>query len=226
MSFIRFVDICKVFGKGENEVTALNNVNLDIEKGELIAIVGASGSGKTTLLNILGTLEAQTRGEYILENKNTKELNDIELAFNRNKLIGFVVQNFALIKNLNVYDNIEIPLVHGKVKKSMRKSKIIDISDKLGIKDKLKSSISSLSGGQAQRVAIARALVNHTEIILADEPTGALDSKTGKQIIDLLLEINKEGKLVIIVTHDEKIANRCDRVIEMKDGIIIKDRKN
>ena len=223
MGIINLKNINKKFGVKDTEVIALRGVDLEINEGEIIAIVGASGSGKSTLLNIIGTLDKQTTGEYLLENKNLKELNKCDLAKLRNKKFGFVVQHFALINDYTVYENIEIPLEYGKIKGSDRRKKINVVLNKLDIKDKINKKPSQLSGGQCQRVAIARAIVNDPQIILADEPTGALDKKTGEQVMQIFKELNREGKTVIIVTHDVSIAEQCNRIIRIEDGMIIKD---
>lgn len=223
MGLINLKNINKKFGIKDTEVLALREVNIEINEGEIIAIVGASGSGKSTLLNIIGTLDNQTTGEYILENKNLKELNKYDLAKLRNKYFGFVVQHFALINDYNVYENIEIPLVYGKVKGNERRKIINQVLTKLDIQDKINKKPTQLSGGQCQRVAIARAIVNNPKIILADEPTGALDKETGEHVMKIFKDLNKEGKTIIIVTHDLSIASQCSRIIRIEDGMIIKD---
>lgn len=221
MELINLKNISKKFGANDNEINALRDINLKINEGEFVAIVGTSGSGKSTILNIIGTLEKQTTGEYLLENKNLNKLNQYELAKLRNKTFGFVVQNFALINDYTVYENIEIPLSYGKVNSSERKKLINKVLTTLDIKDKINKKPTQLSGGQCQRVAIARVIVNSPKIILADEPTGALDKKTGQQVIEIFKNLNKEGKTVIIVTHDLNIAAQCDRVIKIDDGVIV-----
>ena len=223
MGLINLKNISKKFGVKDTEVIALRDVSIEINEGEIIAIVGTSGSGKSTLLNIIGTLDRQTTGEYVLKNKNLDELNERDLAKLRNKSFGFVVQHFALINDYTVYENIEIPLVYGKVKSSERRKIINQILTKLDIKDKLNKKPTELSGGQCQRVAIARAIVNDPQIILADEPTGALDKKTGEQVMKIFKDLNKEGKTIIIVTHDPRIASQCNRIINIEDGMIKKD---
>lgn len=220
MSLIKLKNINKIYGIKECSVTALNDINLEINKGDLVAIVGPSGSGKSTLLNIIGTIDKPSTGEYYINDENTSDFSDKQLALIRNKEIGFIVQHFALINDYTVYENIEIPLNYGKVKN--KKIKIQSMVEKLGIKEKLNKTPKELSGGQCQRVAIARALVNDTQIILADEPTGALDSKTGQEVIDIFKKLNKEGKTIIIVTHDTRIASQCNKVIEMSDGKIVR----
>ncbi|WP_297518765.1 ABC transporter ATP-binding protein [uncultured Clostridium sp.] len=221
MEIIRLKEISKIYKNKKVENKVLYDVNLSIKQGDFVAIVGTSGSGKSTLLNILGLLDVQTNGEYHLDGKNTDQLNEKEFAKLRNTTFGFVVQHFALIKDLTVYDNIEIPLEYGNVKKGIRKAKIIEILKKLKIEEKMNSKVNELSGGQCQRVAIARALVNNPKIILADEPTGALDKQTGLEVMDILKKLNKEGKTILLVTHDEAIANRCDKIIRIEDGKIL-----
>lgn len=211
-------NVCKVFGKNESEIKALSNINISISKGELIGIVGPSGSGKTTLLNIMGCLDLPTNGEYFLNGSNILKLNDRKLAKIRNTEIGFVIQDYALIEYETVYNNVVIPLKYAR--KRNKREIVCNILRQLGIEDKEMQLVRNLSGGQKQRVAIARALVNNPSIILADEPTGALDTETGKQIFELLKSINKNGKTVIIVTHDINLAEKCDRTISIVDGKI------
>lgn len=219
MNRLELRNITKIYGKN-NENYALNDVSLSIEKGDFIAIMGPSGSGKSTLLNIIGCLDIPTSGEYIIDNFNVKELNNRKLANLRNSTFGFVVQYFALIDNKSVYDNVKLPLEYAKVKRKDKKEKVLSVLKSLNIDMKLNNIPKELSGGQCQRVAIARALVNEPNIILADEPTGALDSVTGQEVINILKELNKSGKTIIIVTHDEKIAAQADRIIKIIDGKI------
>jgi putative ABC transport system ATP-binding protein len=212
--------ITRFYGKNENRVNALRSINLSINAGELVAIVGPSGSGKTTLLNILGCLDSPDSGEYLIDKIDTSKLKPRELANIRNKKFGFIVQNFALLDDYTVYENIKIPLDYSNTKIKNKKQKIKEILKTLGIEDKLNKYPTELSGGQCQRVSIARALINNPEIILADEPTGALDREMGQQVIDIFKEINKENKTIIIVTHDTNIAAQCDRIITIEDGSI------
>ncbi|APQ77577.1 ABC transporter ATP-binding protein [Clostridium botulinum] len=223
MEIIKLNNVNKVYSSKNNNVNALNNIDLIINKGELVAITGPSGSGKSTLLNIIGTIDKITSGEYILENKRIDKLKSNEAAQIRNKIFGFVVQHFALISDYTVYENIEIPLEYAKIKHNDRKLMIEDIVSKLGLKEKINKNIKELSGGQCQRVAISRAIVNNPEIILADEPTGALDQKTGQKVLDIFKDLNKQGKTIIIVTHDFNIANQCDRIIRLEDGCLKED---
>lgn len=226
---IKIKNIIRVYGSKDNKNFALNNVSLNIEKGEMIAIMGPSGSGKSTLLNILGCIDVPTSGEYNLNNISVMTLNKTELAKVRNENIGFVFQNFALLNDYSIYENVELPLIYRnkignkKLSKKEIKEKSLSMLEKTGVISQEQKFPPELSGGQQQRVAIARALVGDTDIILADEPTGALDQKTGESIIELLKKINETGKTVIIVTHDINIAKKCKRLIELKDGNIIRD---
>lgn len=226
MELVKLVDVSKTYGENDAKVEALKNVSLTIDEGELVAIVGSSGSGKSTLLNIIGCIDRPTEGQYFISEVNTKQCKERELAKYRNKFLGFILQYFGLVNSYTVYENVELPLVYSKSKN--KKKKIIDILKKLGIEDKVNKLPSELSGGQNQRVAIARALVNNPKIILADEPTGALDKRTSQQVMDILLKLNEEGKTIIIVTHDENIAKQCSRTIIIEDGCIkenLKDEK-
>jgi putative ABC transport system ATP-binding protein len=212
--------ITRFYGKNENRVDALRGIDLSINSGEFIAIIGPSGSGKTTLLNILGCLDSPNSGEYIIDKTDISKLTSKDLANLRNKKFGFIVQNFALLDDYTVYENIKIPLDYSKTKINNKKQEIKEILKKLGIEDKINKFPTELSGGQCQRVSIARALINNPDIILADEPTGALDKEMGQQVINIFKEINKENKTIIIVTHDANIASQCDRVITIEDGSI------
>ena len=221
MELIRINNISKTYGVNDAKVNAIRDVSLTINEGELVAIVGQSGSGKSTLLNIIGCIDKPTNGEYFLGGRNIQDSREKELAKNRNGLIGFVLQYFGLINSYTVYENIELPLIYAKSKN--KKEKILNILKKLDILEKADKLPSELSGGQNQRVAMARALVNNPKLILADEPTGALDKNTSKQVMEILLKLNKEGKTVIIVTHDENISKQCDRIIRIEDGHIKDD---
>lgn len=217
---ITLKNICKIYGKKENQFFALKNINLTIEKGELIAITGPSGSGKSTLLNILGCLTEQSDGDYYIDNNLVSNMSIKEKALLRNKKFGFIVQDFALINKYTVLQNVLLPVKYKKGNKSRSKETAENLLKTLGINSKAKEYPTNLSGGQKQRVAIARALINNPDIILADEPTGALDQKTGTDVLSILKDINKQGKTVIIVTHDPKIADSCDRTINIVDGMI------
>lgn len=220
MSLISLKHIKKIYGSGDSTVSALNDVSLNIEKGAMIAVMGTSGSGKSTLLNIIGCLDRCTSGEYILNGKNIYNYSSKELANLRNKMFGFIVQYFALIDDYSVYENVVIPLEYAKVSRKEKKERVKNLLMKLGVEDKIDKLPSQLSGGQNQRVAIARALINEPEIILADEPTGALDRKTSAEIMSILKKLNEEGKTVIVITHDEEIAKKCKQIIRIEDGKI------
>lgn len=228
MKIIKLDNINKFFGSKDNKQQILKGISLEIEKGEMIAIMGPSGSGKSTMLNVLGLLDSNYSGEYLLDDMKVSSLKNNELAQTRNKKIGFVFQNFNLIKELSARENVKMSLNFSNIYKN-RKEKINkkDMNKKadealemVGLKSHTDKKPNQLSGGQQQRVAIARALINDPDIILADEPTGALDSKTGDEIMKLFLRLNQAGKTVIIVTHDEKVAKKCQRIIYIKDGVI------
>ena len=224
MANLELKNINKTYGNKDNIVHALSDINLKVNQGEFISIIGKSGSGKSTLLNILGFLDTPTNGVYMYDNKNILDLNDKKISKLRNKTFGFILQFFGLINDETVFENIKIPLKYSdKFNKKNYKNLIEAISKKLEIADKLNFKPKELSGGQCQRVAIARALINDPDIILADEPTGALDNKTGNQVINILKQLNELGKTVIIVTHDTSIAGITNRVIELSDGYIISD---
>lgn len=215
-------NVCKIYNKGQtNEVKALNNLNLTIEDGEMVAIVGKSGSGKSTLLHILAGIDSFDSGDTVVDEIDLSKLKDKELSSYRNKTVGIVLQNFALINEFSVVDNIKLPLSFTKYSKNKKEMLVDDIITKMHISEFRKRRISQLSGGQKQRVAISRALVNSPKYILADEPTGALDFNTGNDIFEILKSLNKnESKTIIIVTHDNDIANKCDRIITIVDGTI------
>lgn len=218
---IEVKNLKKEFGKAEAKVNALNGINLVINRGEMVAIVGPSGSGKTTLLNILGCIDKPTSGQYILNGKDIAQYTHSEMAIIRNTIFGFIIQDFALINEYTVYQNICLPIRYNKnLKESQKRTDIFTLLETLGISDKANTYPNKLSGGQKQRVAIARALINNPQIILADEPTGALDRKNSDELIMLLREINRSGKTIIIVTHDSNIASQCDRILEVEDGVI------
>ena len=213
--------ICKTYGKGDGLVTALRPIDLDIKKGEMLAIMGKSGSGKSTLLNLLAGLDTPDSGEYIYNGEKINTKNQNKMAKFRRNDVGFVVQHFALIDEYSVQQNIALPLRYGKLKGVSTKKRVKEIAERLEIGEKLRKYPSQLSGGQAQRVAIARAIAHKPSLLLADEPTGALDEETGKSIMNLFKEINKEGTTVIVVTHDANVASFCQRTIRLHDGNII-----
>lgn len=220
MSIIVLENINKIYGKGENQNKALKDVNLTIEKGEFVAIVGTSGSGKSTLLNILGCLDKPTSGKYFLEGEDVINLSDKKIAKVRNEKIGFVFQDFNLINEKSILDNVIVPLKFSKKFKGSKKKKALEMLNNVGLEGHEKKKPCGLSGGEMQRVAIVRALINEPDIILADEPTGSLDKKNGNMVMDLFEEINNEGKTVIVITHDHNIASRCKRILNVDDGKI------
>ena len=213
-------DLCKYYGSGENLVKAIDHTTMDIQRGEFTAIVGRSGSGKSTLLHMLGALDRPDSGKVRIEGKNVFELKDEELAVFRRRKIGFVFQNYNLIPSLNVWENIVLPM--GLDKKKVDQTFVRNLTERIGITDKLKSLPSTLSGGQQQRVAIARALASKPAIILADEPTGNLDSRTELEVISLLKAcVNEYGQTLVMITHDETIAQMADRILVIEDGKVV-----
>ena len=223
-NIISLKGICKTYGKGDGLVTALRPIDLEIKKGEMLAIMGKSGSGKSTLLNLLAGLDIPDSGDYVYNGEHINTKNQNKMAKFRRNDVGFVVQHFALIDEYSVQQNIGLPLRYGKLKGVSTKKRIKEISERLEISEKMKKYPSQLSGGQAQRVAIARAIAHKPSILLADEPTGALDEETGKSIMKLFQEINKEGTTVIVVTHDANVASYCQRTIRLHDGSIIDNK--
>lgn len=215
--------INKSYRNGDQELQVLKNINLQVEEGEFLAIMGPSGSGKSTLMNIIGMLDRPSSGSYHLDGKEVARLGERKLAKVRNQEIGFVFQQFFLLSKLNALQNVELPLIYAGVSQSKRKTLAEQYLEKVELGTRMHHLPSELSGGQKQRVAIARALVNRPSIILADEPTGALDTKTGEQIMELLTELNKEGKTIIMVTHEPEIAAYAKRQIVIRDGVIYSD---
>lgn len=217
--------ISKHYKSGDEEVRALDGVSLSINKGEFLSILGPSGSGKSTLMNMLGCLDKPTLGEYHLNNQDVSALSGNQLAGIRNQNIGFVFQSFNLLEYASALDNVALPLVYRGVKAAERRKKAASLLERVGLGDRMHHKPNQLSGGQKQRVAIARALVNDPQIILADEPTGALDSKSGAEIEALFNELHREGRTLIIVTHDNALAQRTKRIITIKDGKIVADER-
>ncbi|WP_018753129.1 ABC transporter ATP-binding protein [Paenibacillus sanguinis] len=218
MELIQLKDVKKIYRNRSYVTFALDSVNLNIDKGELIAIMGPSGSGKSTLLNILGLIDSPTEGEYLLNGRSLGEIKKHKIHWTRNQMIGFVFQYFALLKDYTILDNVALPLTYRKSSHKERIAKAKLYIEKVGLQEHLHKTPDELSGGQQQRIAIARALVGEPELILADEPTGNLDRNTGEEIMNLLQQFNKEGKTIIIVTHDLEIAKKCNRIIELVDG--------
>lgn len=223
MSLIEIKDMYKIYNPGENEVRALDGINLTVEHGEFLAIVGQSGSGKSTLMNMLGLLDVPTSGKYLLDGQDVDGLTDDELSEIRNKEIGFIFQGFNLITSLTAVENVELPLVYRGMKKEERNKLSIDALNRVGLSHRLDHLPKQMSGGQQQRVAIARAVAARPPIILADEPTGNLDSHSGVEVMKILHELHEEGRTVILITHDNEIANEAQRVIRIQDGQIVSD---
>ena len=223
MSLIEIRDIYKIYNPGENEVRALDGINLTVEHGEFLAIVGQSGSGKSTLMNMLGLLDIPTSGTYTLDGVDVKDMTDDELSEIRNKEIGFIFQGFNLIPSLTAVENVELPLVYRGMKKEERNRLALEALERVGLSHRLDHLPKQMSGGQQQRVAIARAVAARPPIILADEPTGNLDSHSGVEVMKILHELHEEGRTVILITHDNDIANEAQRVIRIQDGQIISD---
>lgn len=222
---IELKGINKTYKNGDQELRVLKDIDLEVEEGEFVAIMGPSGSGKSTLMNVIGLLDRPTSGEYFLEGQEVGNLSEKKLARVRNEQIGFVFQQFFLLSKLNAFQNVELPLIYAGVHPAKRKELAEQYLEKVELHSRMHYLPSELSGGQKQRVAIARALVNQPAIVLADEPTGALDTKTGEQIMDLLTKLNQEGKTIIMVTHEPEIAAFAHRRIVIRDGVISSDSK-
>ena len=224
-NMIQIKNLHKSYKMGKNSLHVLKGINFNVEEGELVAIMGSSGSGKSTLLNILGMLDSLDSGEYILDNVPIKDLNETKAARYRNKFLGFVFQSFNLINYKSALENVALPLYYQKVPRKERQEKALKYLEQVGLKEWATHLPSELSGGQKQRVAIARAMAAEPKVLLADEPTGALDSTTSYEVMDLIQKINDQGNTILIVTHEPDIAAMCKRIVHLKDGIIIEDKK-
>ncbi|MFI3115278.1 MAG: ABC transporter ATP-binding protein [Clostridia bacterium] len=222
---IELQDIYKIYHEGskENEVRAVDGISLTIKEGEYVAIVGVSGSGKSSLMNIIGALDVPTYGTYKLNGEDVSTLKDDQLASIRNQFLGFIFQQYNLINKLNVYENVELPLIYTKLTEKERKERVLESLAKVGLENRMKHVPNKLSGGQQQRVSIARALVTHPKVILADEPTGALDSKTGIDVMNFIRQLNEEGNTIVLITHDNNLAKQAKRVVKIFDGKIVSD---
>lgn len=220
---IELKNIKKYYKMGENVVKALDDVSLQIADGEFVTIIGPSGSGKSTMMNIVGCLDIATEGEYLIDGVEISKYSENQLAFLRNKKMGFIFQGFNLLHNMNAYENVELPLIYQGIKKAERHERVVKALEIVGMKERMKHKPSELSGGQQQRVAIARALATNPMCILADEPTGNLDTKTGDEIMKILKELNSKGTTVVIITHNDEIAKLSRRVVHIKDGKIASD---
>ncbi len=221
---IRIENLNKIYKNGSVEVHALNDVNMEVSRGEFLAVMGHSGSGKSTLMNIIGCLDRPSSGKYFLDGIEIDKQSPDELSLIRNKKIGFVFQAFNLIPRTNVLSNVELPMIYAKVKSKHRSERALELLEKVGLKDRINHMPNELSGGQMQRAAIARALANNPPIILADEPTGNLDTNSSEEIMKIFKDLNREGTSIIVVTHEPEVAKYADRIIVFKDGCIIEDR--
>ena len=222
---INIKDLHKSYNMGSNSLHVLKGINFSVSEGELVAIMGSSGSGKSTLLNIIGMLDNYDKGSYKLDNILIKDLNETKAANYRNKFLGFVFQSFNLINYKSAVHNVILPLYYQGIKRKEREKTALDYLDSVGLKNWASHLPSELSGGQKQRVAIARAMVSKPKVLLADEPTGALDSNTSAEVMSLIQKINNSGKTILVVTHEEDIAKMCKRIVKLKDGVIVEDKK-
>ncbi|MBO5364592.1 MAG: ABC transporter ATP-binding protein [Clostridia bacterium] len=220
---IEFRNVYKIYPMGDTEVHAIDGISMQVQKGEFLAIVGQSGSGKSTCMNIIGCLDVPTSGQYLLDGKDVSHMNDDEQAEIRNKKLGFIFQQYNLIPKLTVQQNVELPLLYAGLSEREQAERALASLERVGLRDKAKNFPNQLSGGQQQRVSIARALAGNPSIILADEPTGALDSKTGKEVLQFLKKLHKEGNTIVLITHDNTIAAQAERVIRVHDGRVVYD---
>ena len=222
-ALIEFEDVCKYYRMGDTTVKAADHISMKIEKGEFVAIVGQSGSGKSTCMNIIGCLDVPTAGSYRLNGREVGKMSGNEQAEVRNEMLGFIFQQYNLLPKLNLLENVEVPLVYAGVPRAERRRRAIAALEQVGLGDKLKNKPSQLSGGQQQRVSIARALAGNPAVILADEPTGALDSHTGREVLGMLQQLHRQGNTVVLITHDNSIAVQAQRIIRLEDGHVVYD---
>ena len=219
-TFFRMRNICKSYHMGDEDIQVLSNVNLDIDQGEFLSVLGPSGSGKSTLMNIIGCLDVATSGDYTLCGQVIEDMDEAQLAYVRSHEIGFVFQNHQLLPRLTALKNVELPLIYAGVGPRERRRRATEMLERVGLSDRMEHYPSQLSGGQAQRVAIARAMVSNPSILLADEPTGALDQKTGRQVMTLFRKLNDEGRTIVMITHDTNIARNARRIVHIIDGVL------
>ena len=222
-ALIEFRSVCKYYQMGDETVVAADHISFQIQRGEFVAIVGKSGSGKSTCMNIIGCLDVPSEGTYLLDGRDVGQMNKNELAEIRNEMLGFIFQQYNLLPRLNLMENVEVPLVYAGISRADRHIRAREVLEQVGLGDKLKNRPNQLSGGQQQRVSIARALVRNPPVILADEPTGALDSHTGREVLGLLQQLHKQGHTVVLITHDNSIAVQADRIIRLEDGQVVYD---
>ena len=222
-ALIEFDEVCKYYQMGDTTVKAADHITMQIDKGEFVAIVGQSGSGKSTCMNIIGCLDVPTYGTYRLNGRDVGKMNRNELAAIRNEMLGFIFQQYNLLPRLNLMENVEVPLVYAGISRADRHARAKEVLEQVGLGDKLKNRPNQLSGGQQQRVSIARALVRNPPVILADEPTGALDSHTGREVLGMLQQLHKQGHTVVLITHDNSSAVQADRIIRLEDGRVVYD---
>ncbi len=222
-ALIEFEDVCKYYRMGDTTVKAADHISMKIEKGEFVAIVGQSGSGKSTCMNIIGCLDVPTAGSYRLNGREVGNMSGNEQAEVRNEMLGFIFQQYNLLPKLNLLENVEVPLIYAGVPYAERRRRAREALEQVGLGDKLKNKPSQLSGGQQQRVSIARALAGNPAVILADEPTGALDSHTGREVLGMLQQLHRQGNTVVLITHDNSIAVQAQRIIRLEDGCVVYD---
>ena len=222
-ALIEFQKVSKVYKMGDSTVVAANEISMQINRGEFVAIVGSSGSGKSTCMNIIGCLDVPTSGTYLLDGRDVGRMNKNELAEIRNEMLGFIFQQYNLLPKLNILENVEVPLMYRGVPRGKRRELAKEALEKVGLGDKLRHKPSQLSGGQQQRVSIARALAGDPAVILADEPTGALDSRTGREVLGMLQDLHDQGRTVVLITHDNSIAVEAERIIRLEDGCVVYD---